>query len=75
MAVELPEVPSEVRRVPDLARAWLASRGESRRVLPVRLPLPHPVLRAVQRGTFIEPGATRGVVTWEGFLRGKVARG
>lgn len=65
----------EVRRVPDLARAWLASRGQEKRVLPVRLPLPHPVLRAMQRGEFTEPGAARGVVTWEDFLRQKAARG
>ncbi|MEF2279952.1 NAD(P)H-binding protein [Deinococcus sp. YIM 134068] len=65
----------EVRRVSDLARAWLAARGEGKRVLPVRLPLPLPVLRAMQQGRFIEPGATRGVITWEDFLREKAARG
>lgn len=65
----------EVRRVPDLARAWLAARGQEKAVLPLRLPLPQPFLRAVQRGVLVEPGAVRGTVTWEDFLSQRAARG
>lgn len=59
----------EVRRAPDLARAWLAARGQNKRGLPLRLPLPHPFLRALGRGVLSEPGAPRGTVTWEDHLR------
>ncbi|WP_102127211.1 SDR family oxidoreductase [Deinococcus planocerae] len=65
----------EVLRIPDMARAWLAARGRAGRVLPLRLPLPHPVLRAMQRGDLVEPEAPRGTVTWADYLSKKAEGG
>jgi len=56
----------QVRDMADLARAWAATTGRRRAVLPVRLP--GRVARAVREGGLLAPAHADGRVTFEEFL-------
>lgn len=57
----------EVRDAADLARGWLATRGDRRRVL--TLPVPGAFSRGMRAGGMLaHPDAPRGKVTWEEWL-------
>jgi uncharacterized protein YbjT (DUF2867 family) len=57
----------ETREVADLARSWLAARGERGYVLPVAVP--GGLSKAVRAGAnLVGPDAPRGTVTWSAWL-------
>jgi uncharacterized protein YbjT (DUF2867 family) len=58
----------QVRSMADLARAWAASTGRRRAVLPV--PLPGRLAAAVRAGGLLAPAHADGRITFEEFLRG-----
>lgn len=57
----------EVRRLGDLARAWLEAQGRYRRIW--NLPTPGRVGRAFRRGAQTAPDRAVGTTTWEDWLR------
>jgi len=57
----------EVLRMDDLAAAWLAARGQRRRIVPQRLP--GAFAAAVRQGRLTTPNRRYGTITWAEWLQ------
>lgn len=55
-----------VRRLDELARAWLAATGRRRRIISV--PLPGRTVKAYRAGSALAPDRAVGTTTWEAWL-------